>query len=43
MLNPLGELAKGDLEVLIATDKTRGFIGKQMSFSDLDKLSIKIS
>jgi hypothetical protein len=43
---PLSEQArqaKGDLEVLIATGsgKTKDFIGKQMSFIDLDNLSEK--
>jgi hypothetical protein len=37
MLNPLSEQTRhGDLEVLIATGKTKDFIGKQMSFIDLD-------
>jgi hypothetical protein len=34
--------AKGDLDVLVATGKTKHFIGKQMSFIDLDNLSEKI-
>lgn len=33
--------AKGDLEVLVATGKTQDFLGKQLSFYDLDYMSEK--
>ena len=44
LLVTLGEQAKqakGDLEVLVATGKTKDFLGKQLTFQDLDYMSEK--
>jgi len=40
-LSELGQQAKGDLEVLVATGKTKDFLGKFLTFNDLDYMSEK--
>ena len=34
-LSELGQQAKGDLEVLVATGKTKDFLGKQLTFLEM--------
>ena len=40
-LSELAQQAKADLEILIATGKTKDLIGKQLTFNELDNLSEK--
>ena len=40
-LSELGQQAKGDLDILVATGKTKDFLGKQLTFNELDNLSEK--
>ena len=40
-LSEQGIQAKGDLEILVATGKTKDFLGKQLTFQDLDNLNEK--
>ena len=40
-LSELGRQAKGDLEVLVATGKTKDFLGKILTFQDLDYMPEK--
>ena len=40
-LTEQGQQAKGDLEILVATGKSKEFTGKQLTFQDLDYMSEK--
>ena len=40
-LSEQGQQAKGDLEILVATGKSKEFTGKQLTFQDLDYMSEK--
>ena len=39
VLSEQGKQAKGDLEVLVATGKTKDFLGKPLTFNDLDYMT----